>query len=180
LLINVVYVTTTMVLRNAHCAVHFHSATLSRDFSREADSQGTSSVLYGDDLKPELCGLFSESVLSALYGFFVAAVKDTFVIGFPSAEQMVNNPSELVSCGGDGLGFAEFPSDTSKELTEIVFGMMQRVRGHAKRSGNAAPDVATLGVEHLATTDLILRTESQPGCKGGSIAKSGHICADLA
>jgi hypothetical protein len=33
----------------------------------------------GDDLKPKLCGLFPESVLSALYGFFVAAVKDTFV-----------------------------------------------------------------------------------------------------
>jgi hypothetical protein len=41
----------------------------------QADSQGTSSVLYGDDLKPKLCGLFPESVLSALYGFFVAAVK---------------------------------------------------------------------------------------------------------
>ncbi len=59
----------------------------------QADSQGTLSVLYGDELKPELCGLFPESVLSALYGFFVAAVKDTLVIGFPNAEQMVNNPS---------------------------------------------------------------------------------------
>jgi hypothetical protein len=72
----------------------------------EADSQGTLSVLCGDELKPELCGLFPESVLSALYGFFVAAVKDTLVIGFPSAEQRVNNPSELVSRGGDCLRFA--------------------------------------------------------------------------
>lgn len=78
------------------------------------------------------------------------------------------------------LGFADLASDTPKELTEIVFGVMQRVRGHAQRSGNAAPDATTLGIEHLATTDLILKTESQPGCKGGSIAKSGHICADLA
>ena len=92
--------------------------------------QGTSFVLYGDELKPELCGLFPKSVLSALYGFFVAAVKDTFVVGFPSAEQMVNNPSELVSRGGDGLGFAEFPSDAPKELTEIIFCMMQRVGRH--------------------------------------------------
>jgi hypothetical protein len=29
------------------------------------------------------------------------------------------------------LGFAELPSDAPKELTEIVFGMMQRIRGHA-------------------------------------------------
>jgi len=99
--------------------------------SLDADSQGTSSVLYGEDLKPELCGLFPESVLSALNGFFVAAVKDTLVVGFPSAEQMVNNPSELVSRGGDCLGFAEFPSDAPKELTEIIFGMMQRVGRHA-------------------------------------------------
>src|SRR5713101_823195 len=84
-----------------------------------------------DELKPELCGLFPKSVLSALYGFFGAAVKDTFVVGFPSAEQMVNNPSELVSRGGDGLGFAEFPSDAPKELTEIIFCMMQRVGRHA-------------------------------------------------
>ena len=33
---------------------------------------------------------------------------------------------------------------------------------------------------YLATTDLVLRTESQPGCKGGSVAKPGHIGADLA
>jgi len=43
-------------------------------------------------------------------------VKDTLVVGFPSAEQMVNNPSELVSRGGDCLGFAEFPSDAPKEV----------------------------------------------------------------
>jgi hypothetical protein len=55
----------------------------------------------------------------------------TLAVGFPRAEQMVKNPSELVSRGGDGLGFAEFPSDTSKELAEIVFGVMQGVRGHA-------------------------------------------------
>jgi hypothetical protein len=26
---------------------------------------------------------------------------------------------------------------------------------------------------------IVLRTESQPGCKGGRIAKSGYVCADL-
>src|SRR5713226_3430976 len=93
---------------------------------------------------------------------------------------MVNNPRELVSRGGDCLGFAEFPSNAPKELTKIIFCMMQRVGRHAKRSGNAAPDAATLGIEHFAATDLVLRTKSQPGCKGRSIAKPRHICADLA
>jgi hypothetical protein len=58
-------------------------------------------------------------------------VKDGFVVGFFSAEPVIHNACEFVSRGGDCLGFAEFPSDTSKELTEIVFGMMQRVRGDA-------------------------------------------------
>src|SRR3989442_10845251 len=35
-------------------------------------------------------------------------------------------------------------------------------------------------IEHLATADLVLRTKSQPRCEGGSVAKSGHIGADLA
>ena len=47
-------------------------------------------------------------------------MKDTLVVGFPRAQQMVNNPRELVGRGGDGLGFAEFPSDAPKELTEII------------------------------------------------------------
>ena len=78
-----------------------------------------------------MCGLFPKSVLSALYGFFVAAVKDGFVVSLFSAEQVIHNPSELVSRGGDGLGFAELPSDAAKEFTEIVFGVMQRVGRHA-------------------------------------------------
>ena len=45
--------------------------------------------------------------------------------------------------------------------------------------GFPRPDAASLRIEHLATTDLVLRTESQPKCKGGSIAKSSHIAADL-
>jgi hypothetical protein len=55
-------------------------------------------------------------------------------------------------------------------FAKIVFGVMQRVRGHAQRGGNATPDAATLGIEHLATTDLVLPTESQPRGKGGSIS----------
>src|SRR6267143_1265866 len=148
--------------------------------NRHADSQGTSSVLHRDELKSQLCGLSAEAKLRTSQSFFVAVVKDGFVVGFFGAEQVIHNPSELVSRGGDGLGFAELPGDTPKELAEIVFGVMQRVRGHAQRSGNAAPDAATLGIEHLATTDLILRTKSQPGCKGGGIAKSRHLCANLA
>ena len=93
-------------------------------------------------------------------------MKDTLVVRFLGAEQVVHDAYELVSRSGEGLGFAELPSDAPKKLTEIIFGIMQRVRGHSQGGGNAASDAATLGIEHFATTDLIFRAESQPRCKG--------------
>lgn len=48
-----------------------------------------------DDLKPELSGLSAEPKLGVFGSLFVAAVKDTLVVGIPSAERVVNNPSEL-------------------------------------------------------------------------------------
>jgi len=101
------------------------------DHFLQADSQGTSSVLYGDELKSQLCGLSAEPKLRTSQSFFIATVKDGFVVSLFSAEQVIHNPSELVSRGGDGLGFAELASDGAKELTEIVFGVMQRVGRHA-------------------------------------------------
>ena len=82
-------------------------------------------------MKSQLSGLFPETVMRSLYGLFVAGVKDGFVVSLFSAEEVIHNPCEFVSCGGDGLGFAELASDTPKELAAIVFGVMQRVRGHA-------------------------------------------------
>jgi hypothetical protein len=54
-------------------------------------------------------------------------VKDGFVVSFFRAEQVIHHACEFVSGGGNGLGFAELPSDTPKELAEMVFGVMQRV-----------------------------------------------------
>jgi hypothetical protein len=59
----------------------------------EADSQGTSIVLYGGDLKSQLCGLFAKPEFSASQGLFFAAVKDTLVVRFLGAEEVVNNSS---------------------------------------------------------------------------------------
>ncbi len=53
-------------------------------------------------------------------------MKDGFVVGFFSAEQVIHNACEFMSCGGDRLGFAELASDTPKELAEIVFGVIAR------------------------------------------------------
>ena len=64
--------------------------------SRQADCQGTSSVLYGDELKPELRGLSAEPTSRAFQSFFVAAVKDTLDVGLSGAEQVIHNECEFV------------------------------------------------------------------------------------
>jgi hypothetical protein len=95
-------------------------------------------------------------------------VKDGLVVSLFSAEQVIHNACELVSRGGDGLGFAELPSDTPKELTEIIFGMMQGVGRHAERSGNAAPDAEAscrlIGTyPHDAQLDYFRIADDTPG-----------------
>jgi len=70
-----------------------------RDHFLQANSQGTSLVLYGVDLNPELSGLFPEPVLSALYGFFVAAVKDTLVVGLSSRSSSGEPPNSAIFSG---------------------------------------------------------------------------------
>jgi hypothetical protein len=115
------------------------------DFLTRCQLPRNMTVLHRDELKSEMCGLSAEPKLSTSYGFFVAAVKDGFVVSLFRAEQVIHNACEFVSCGGDCLRFAELPSDPPKELAEIIFGVMQRLRGHAQRSGNAAPAAATLG-----------------------------------
>ena len=82
-------------------------------------------------MKPELSGLSAEPKLRVSWSFFVAAVKNGFVVSLLSAEQVIDNACEFVSGGGDGLGFAELPRDAPKELAEIIFCVMQRVGCHA-------------------------------------------------
>jgi len=51
-----------------------------------ADSQGTSTVLCGDDLKSELGGLPPESILCAAEGFFFRLMKDALGVGLLCAQ----------------------------------------------------------------------------------------------
>ena len=94
---------------------HVNREQSNRDHFPYADSQGTSPVLEGDDLKAELSGLLPESVLSALYGFFVAAVKDTLVIGFPSAKQPTHRSKSRCD---KTIGTCFTPTDCSNPPTQ--------------------------------------------------------------
>jgi hypothetical protein len=62
-------------------------------------SQGTSSVLRGDDLKSEPSSLPTEPVLGASEGVLFSLVKDALVVGLPCAQQMEHYPCKLVGRG---------------------------------------------------------------------------------
>jgi hypothetical protein len=123
---------------------------------------------------------FAEPEFSSSHGLLVAPLKDALVVRFFCAEQVVNNSSEFVSRGRNCLGPTELPRDAPKELSQVVFGVMQRVRSHAESSGNSAPDTAALGIEDFAAADLLLRAQSEPGRKGRRISELGDVCGDLA
>src|SRR5487761_1174722 len=56
-----------------------------------ADSQGTSIVLCGDDLKSKLSGLLAQPIFRAADGVSFRLVKDALVVGLLCAQQVVND-----------------------------------------------------------------------------------------
>lgn len=130
-----------------------------RDRTAEADSQGTSPVLCGDDLKSELDGLLPEPILCAPEDVLFSPMKDAIGVGLFCTQQVVNDSSQLMGCGCDRLGPAQLPRDAPEELAEIVFCMMQRLRAHAQSGRYPTSHAPALGEEHFATTDLLPRTE---------------------
>lgn len=81
-----------------------------------ADSQGTSTVLRGDDLKSELGSLSAKSILCAAEGFFFSFVEDTLVVGLLRGQQVKNNASKFVGRGRNRLRPAEFAGDAAEEF----------------------------------------------------------------
>jgi hypothetical protein len=79
-----------------------------------ADSQGTSSVLCGDDLKSELGSLPTKAILCAANSFLFSFVEDTLVVGLSCAQQVKDNTSKLVGRGCNCLRPAEFARDAAE------------------------------------------------------------------
>ena len=115
--------------------------------------------------------MFSEPEFGASQSILFAAMKHALVVGFLSAEQVVHDARQLVRCSGSRLRLAKLACNAPKELTEVILSVMEGMSAHAKRSGNAAPDSPALRVENLAATDLLFRTQSQPGRECGRVSE---------
>jgi hypothetical protein len=94
-------------------------------YLRVADSQGTSTILCGDDLKSELGSLLAKPILCAPEGFFFRLMKDTLGVRLPCAQQVEHDASKFVGCGCNRLGPAELTGNTAEEFAQVVFGVMQ-------------------------------------------------------
>ena len=81
---------------------------------------------------------------------------------------------------GDGLGFAQLPRDTAKELAEVILGVMQRVGAHPKCCSDPGSDSPALGVQDPATADLFLWAQAEPRSESRGISELREIGTDLA
>jgi hypothetical protein len=60
---------------------------------------------------------------------------------------------------------AEFAGNAVEEFAQVIFGVVQRLRAHAKGGRDAAPNSSAFGEEHLSAAHLSLRTKPKPGCE---------------
>jgi hypothetical protein len=90
------------------------------DCSRQADSQGTSTVIRGDDLKAMLSSVSTEPAFGAPDSFRFRFVKDALAICFHRAQEVEHNAGKLVGRGCNRPGPAELARDASEQLAKIV------------------------------------------------------------
>jgi hypothetical protein len=90
-----------------------------------ADSQVTSTVLRGDDLKSKLRSLPAQPRLRTPDGVVFRLVKDALVVGLLCAQQVVNDAGQFVGGCCDCLGSAKLARDAPEKFSEIIFSVMQ-------------------------------------------------------
>src|SRR6201987_5343459 len=126
---------------------------------RNADSQGTSTVLGGNHLKPKLASLLAQPILRTSDGVSFRLVKDALVVGLLCAQQVVNDSGQFVGRGCDRLGSAELPCDAAEKFAEIIFSAMQWLSAHAQGGRYPTSHASAFGEKYFAATDLLLRAE---------------------
>ena len=100
-------------------------------------------------------------------------------IGCLLFEHMVENFCQFVGRGCRSFGWPEFTPHAAQKRPERAGAGAETVRGHAQGATGAIVDPPTARGAHVASTDLIIGTESQPGGKMFVCRPCMHIEADL-
>ena len=95
---------------------------------------------------------------------------------------MLENFGEFMGCGCRGFGRSEFAAHAAMKRPKIAGARAETLGGHAQGATGAILDPATARGEYFAATDLIIRTESQPGGKmfvcRPFMPIEAHLCED--
>ena len=78
---------------------------------------------------------------------------------------MIDHFGECMGCGCRGFGRSEFAAHAAMKRPKRAGARAETLGGHAQGATGAIVDPSTARGESFAATDLMIRTESQPGGK---------------
>jgi len=107
----------------------------------------------------------------------IVVVKDRFIVGLAGGDEVVDDASELVGGGGDGLRCAEAVARAAVKLAEVGRVAVKGLGGHTQGSSGPVIDLAGFGREDLSATDAIVGTQAEPTGELASVGKGGKVTA---
>ena len=97
-------------------------------------------------------------------------------------EHMVDNFRQFMGRGRGSFGWPQCAAHAAIKRPEIAGARAETLRGHAQGTTGPVLDPPTARGEHFAATDLIVRTEAQPGGKmlvcGPLMPIEADLCED--
>ena len=88
--------------------------------------------------------------------------EDALLIRLAGREQMVEDASQLMRCGGNGFWSAKFSPYAAVEVAKDRLVVMQRVSGDAERKRGAVLHMAGAHGKDLAAADTVVGAQAQP------------------
>ena len=101
--------------------------------------------------------------------------EDGLIVGLAGGDEVVDDASELVGHGGDGLGGSLAVSHAAVEVAEDGLVTVEALSSHPERVGGWTDDFAGSGREDLSASDTVVGTEAEPtgeipsGREGGEV-----------
>ena len=69
--------------------------------------------------------------------------EDAFLVGLPRGDQVIEDPSQLVGCGDNGLGDSQFGSHAPVVFAQIGMAVIKGPRGETQGEGGTVVDLTS-------------------------------------